>query len=349
MNSWTKQRKACLISLALAFALAACDSEPEQKSDTAAPPDSITESQKAPEQPPQEQAAVNPPADTTTAPITEPEIVEGTSGEEPAAGGESIPPDESQEPEQTVAQDTERNTAQDTVEATAAPPPPPQSAPEPSAAEAPRPATVAPPPAKPQTAHVPKEATPPRKPEKPAVAKTEKPARPPARKPDAIPVNLPAGHIGGSIQQAVAMAPAERLPSDPSVVPAQARMTGANPDLSQMQFKIQEIHFNPGSANLTPGGERKTLTASRFISDLQLRSVKVVGYADTVGPTAFNQELALARAGSVASLLERAGVPADLIETVGMGEAKMPMPTDDGISEPLNRCVGILVSVDEVR
>lgn len=101
MNSWMKQRKACLISLALAFALAACDSEPEQKSDTAAPPDSITESQKAPEQPPQEQAAVNPPADTTTAPITEPEIVEGTSGEEPAAGGESIPPDESQEPEQT--------------------------------------------------------------------------------------------------------------------------------------------------------------------------------------------------------------------------------------------------------
>jgi outer membrane protein OmpA-like peptidoglycan-associated protein len=126
-------------------------------------------------------------------------------------------------------------------------------------------------------------------------------------------------------------------------------MIGTNPDLSQMQFKIQEIHFNPGSANLTPGGERKTLTASRFISDLQVRSVKVVGYADTVGPTAFNQELALARAGSVASLLERAGVPADLIETVGMGEAKMPMPTDDGISEPLNRCVGILVSVDEVR
>ena len=75
----------------------------------------------------------------------------------------------------------------------------------------------------------------------------------------------------------------------------------------------------------------------------------MVGYADTVGPTAFNQELALARAGSVANLLRRAGVPSNLIETIGMGEAKMPMPTTDGVSEPLNRCVGILVSVNEVH
>jgi len=78
-------------------------------------------------------------------------------------------------------------------------------------------------------------------------------------------------------------------------------------------------------------------------------SVRVVGYADTVGPTAFNQELAQARAGSVANLLRRTGVPGNLIETESMGETKMPMQTGDGVSEPLNRCVGILVSVNEVR
>jgi len=193
-----------------------------------------------------------------------------------------------------------------------------------------------------------KEAVPPRKPEKLATAKVEKPARPPARKPGVIPANLPAAHSGGSIQQAVAVGPAERLPSDPSVVPMEARMI-MQPDLSRMQFKIQEVHFNPGSADLTPGGERKTLTASRFIADLKVRSIKVVGYADTVGPTTFNQELALARAGSVANMLRRAGVPGNLIETVGMGETRMPMPTTDGVSEPLNRCVGILVSVNEVH
>ena len=149
------------------------------------------------------------------------------------------------------------------------------------------------PPTVPPAAQARKEAVPPRKPEKLAAAKVEKPARPPARKPEVIPANLPAARSGGSIQQAIAVGPAERLPSDPSIVPIEARM-GMQPDLSQMQFKIQEIHFNPGSANLTPGGERKTLTASRFITDLQVRSVRVVGYADSVGPTAFNQELALA-------------------------------------------------------
>jgi outer membrane protein OmpA-like peptidoglycan-associated protein len=326
MNSWTKQRKACLISLVLAFALAACDGEPEQKSDSAAAPDSITENQTTPDQ-----AAVNPPADNQeTVPQEAPpadsavdpesDDVAAVTGEEFSADVELTPSNEAPE----VAQDSGKS--------------PPQPVPAPPVVEA------SPPPA----AQVHKEAIPPRKPGKLAATKVEKPARPPARKPGVIPVNLPVARSGGSIQQAVAIAPAERLPSDPSVVPSEARLT-AQPDLSRMQFKIQEIHFNPGSADLTPGGERKTLTASRFIADLHVRSVRVVGYADTVGPTAFNEELARARAGSVANLMRRAGVPDNLIETVGMGEAKMPMPTTDDVSEPLNRCVGILVSVNEVH
>jgi outer membrane protein OmpA-like peptidoglycan-associated protein len=334
MNLWRKQGKACLISLVLVFGLAACDSEPEQKSDSAAPQDSITENQTTTSQPTHDPAETNSPADNqeaaqqdapaassgTTAP--EPDIVEGITGEEPSAGGESVPPDASPEPAPEVAQDA------GTL--------PPQPVPAP------------PSPAHPQAAPAIKEAVPPRKPEKLVTARIAKPARPPARKPGMIPANIPAARSGGSIQQAVAIAPAERLPSDPSVVPMEARLT-AQPDLSRMQFKIQEIHFNPGSAELTPGGERKTLTASRFIADLQVRSVKVIGYADTVGPTALNQELALARAGSVANLLRRAGVSENLIEMVGMGESRMPMPTTDGVSEPLNRCVGILVSVNEVH
>ena len=103
MNSWRKQRKACLISLVLAFALAACDSEPEQKSQSAAPQDSITENQTITNQPTQDQAETNPPADNqetaqqdapaassgTTSP--EPHIVEGITGEEPTAGGRVDP------------------------------------------------------------------------------------------------------------------------------------------------------------------------------------------------------------------------------------------------------------------
>jgi len=336
----------------LAFALAACDGEPEQKSDSTTPQSSITESQtpSQPEEVQQSQQSENqeiqqqdtPTANSWTNP--EPEVIEGGTGEEPAAGGESIPPDES--PPDEVTQDT------------SAPPPQPAPAPAPApkAAEAPPPHTRsvkpgAPPaanaPGKPAVAQARKEAVPPRKPGK-LTAKAEQPAPPPARKPEVVQASIPAASSGASIQHALAVGPVERLPSDASVVPTEAR-NGGQPDLSRMLFKIQEIHFNPGSADLTPGGERKTLTASRFIADLKVRSIRVVGYADSMGPTAFNKELALARAGSVANLLRRTGVPGNLIETVGMGETKMPMPTNDSVLEPLNRCVGILVSVNEVR
>ncbi|UEM06554.1 OmpA family protein [Skermanella rosea] len=286
----------------------------------------------------------------------QPAPVAGPTGNEPAAGGESIPPMESDDGEEartTLAEPAPGS--EPPPEAAPAPDPVPDAQSEAAAGAPAEPAAGSPPSRSAPAAKVPPTkpaagppapetatAVPPRKPERAsAAARRDETAPPPARKPPAD-----QGTADAPIRQVAAMAPAERLPSDPSVVPTQAR-ADAHPDLSQMLFKIQEVHFNPGSASLTPGGERKTLTASRFISDLRVRSIKVVGYTDTVGPTAFNQELALARAGSVARLLEQAGVPGGLIETVGMGETKVPMPTSDGISEPLNRCVGILVAVDD--
>ncbi|WP_192499278.1 OmpA family protein [Skermanella pratensis] len=353
----------------LTFALAACDGEPEKKESSAAPQDSITENQ--PASPPQEPVAAAPEpvpvpdaaepeataeTDAGTATGDQPPPVEGRTGDEPTAGGESIPPLESDDGEETQTTIAEPEPGSEPPTGAApAPDPVPDPPPETAAAPPAEPPSASPssesapaaklPPTKPGAVRPAPEtaaAVPPRKPEPTVAARPEEPARPPGRKPAA-------GEATGDalVRQVVAMAPAERLPSDPSVVPTQAN-AGTHPDLSQMLFKIQEIHFNPGSATLTPGGERKTMTASRFISDLRVRSIKVVGYTDTVGSTAFNQELALARAGSVASLLEQAGVPAGLIETVGMGETRMPMPTSDGISEPLNRCVGILVAVDDI-
>jgi hypothetical protein len=192
MNSWRKRRNACLISLVLAFALTACDGEPERESNSGAPQDSITENQTTQ----QDQAAVNPPADnqetvpqeappTDTAVDPESDDVAAVTEEESTTDVEPIPSGEAPE----VAQDAGE--------------PPPQPAPAPPAVEAP------PPPAAP----APREAVPLRKPGKLAAAKVEKPAR----KPGVIPANLPAARSGGSIHQAVAVAPAERLPSDPSV------------------------------------------------------------------------------------------------------------------------------------
>jgi outer membrane protein OmpA-like peptidoglycan-associated protein len=332
MNSWRKQRNVCLFNLGLIFALAACDSEPERKDTEATqPPAAITETAEQPQSPLPPETAM-------------PEPSSGSTRPESVAGGESAPPQEAPaEPPEVAQAPPEQEPAVQ--------PPPPEPAPDLSEAVSPLPveAAPAPPPSVQETPPVrpPVRTAVPRKPER--ITAADKPVKPVSvpRKPTPVKVSVPPANPAASpIRNAVAVAPVERLASDPSVVPSVAR-TIVQPDVSQMLFKIQEIHFNPGSSDLTPGGQRKTLTASRFIGGLQVRSIKVVGYADTVGTPDFNRELALARAGSVASLLRQTGVPAGLIQTIGMGESTMPMQTDDGISEPLNRCVGILVSVDD--
>jgi outer membrane protein OmpA-like peptidoglycan-associated protein len=112
------------------------------------------------------------------------------------------------------------------------------------------------------------------------------------------------------------------------------------------ELMLDEIHFDPGSATLTPGGQRKTLEAADRIKALGARDVRVSGYTDTQGPAAYNMHLSLQRARSIADLLESVGVSAAIIAVEGHGEDGGPEPTADQVSEPLNRCAGIFAMVD---
>jgi hypothetical protein len=71
--------------------------------------------------------------------------------------------------------------------------------------------------------------------------------------------------------------------------------------------------------------------------------ITVTGYTDTVGSAAYNLELSEQRAEVVANELIRRGVPATDIVTVGRGEENLLVPTADGVSEPRNRRVEIVV------
>jgi outer membrane protein OmpA-like peptidoglycan-associated protein len=114
-------------------------------------------------------------------------------------------------------------------------------------------------------------------------------------------------------------------------------------------IKVAEVHFDPGSADLTPGGRRNTLEALERIKAMEAARVRVVGYADTVGDAGYNRHLSAQRARSVATLLERVGLSNGVIEIVGNGEDGIPEPTSDGVSEPLNRFAGIFVVMDSPK
>src|SRR4051812_40167224 len=71
--------------------------------------------------------------------------------------------------------------------------------------------------------------------------------------------------------------------------------------------------------------------------------ITVTGHTDTSGSAAYNLELSQRRAEAVTSELVRQGVPATEIATVGRGEEDLLVPTADGVREPRNRRVEIVI------
>ena len=71
--------------------------------------------------------------------------------------------------------------------------------------------------------------------------------------------------------------------------------------------------------------------------------IEVNGFTDRSGSDRFNQGLSERRANAVAAELVRRGVPRNEIVTRGFGEANNLVPTADGVREPQNRRVEIIL------
>ena len=71
--------------------------------------------------------------------------------------------------------------------------------------------------------------------------------------------------------------------------------------------------------------------------------ITATGHTDTSGPEAYNMALSLRRANAVKDALVRDGVPAQAITVIGMGEKGLLVQTGDGVREPQNRRVEIVI------
>ena len=71
--------------------------------------------------------------------------------------------------------------------------------------------------------------------------------------------------------------------------------------------------------------------------------VTATGHTDKSGPEAYNMALSLRRANAVKDALVREGVPATAISVVGRGESMPLVQTADGVREPQNRRVEIVI------
>jgi OOP family OmpA-OmpF porin len=122
-------------------------------------------------------------------------------------------------------------------------------------------------------------------------------------------------------------APVAAAPPPPPPVAPPSFMVFFDWDRSNLSAQALNTIKQAAAAYKTKGNARVTAT----------------GHTDTSGPEAYNMALSLRRANAVKDALVREGVPATAISVVGRGEAGLLVQTADGVREPQNRRVEILI------
>ena len=121
-------------------------------------------------------------------------------------------------------------------------------------------------------------------------------------------------------------APAAAPPSPPSARPA-----------------LFLVFFGFDKAILTPEGARVVQQAAAAYKSAGAARIGVSGYTDLAGPAAYNLKLSKRRADTVRRYLLKLGVPAAAIDEKWFGKANPRVPTADGVREPQNRRVEIVL------
>ncbi|MGK7867833.1 OmpA family protein [Falsiroseomonas sp. E2-1-a20] len=102
------------------------------------------------------------------------------------------------------------------------------------------------------------------------------------------------------------------------------------------------VYFGLNSASLTARAREIVAEAAQAARSGPAR-IEVSGHTDTVGPAAANQRLSMRRAEAVASELRRQGIRGEDIGVSAFGETQLAVATRDGVREPRNRRVEIVV------
>jgi len=125
----------------------------------------------------------------------------------------------------------------------------------------------------------------------------------------------------GAPEAAAAPAPAPAAPSAPSF------MVFFDWDRSDLSAQAMTTIRQVAQAYKQRGNARVTAT----------------GHTDRSGPDDYNMALSLRRANAVKDALVREGVPATAISVIGRGESQPLVQTADGVREPQNRRVEIVM------
>ncbi len=123
-------------------------------------------------------------------------------------------------------------------------------------------------------------------------------------------------------------------PPPPAPAPAEAAPQAARTYL---------VFFDWDRADLTGRARQIVAEAVSAATRVQVTRIEVAGHADRSGSERYNMGLSIRRAQAVADELVRDGVPRGSITTQGFGESQPLVPTANGVREPHNRRVEIVL------
>ncbi|HMO46234.1 MAG TPA: OmpA family protein [Rubrivivax sp.] len=118
---------------------------------------------------------------------------------------------------------------------------------------------------------------------------------------------------------------------------------GAALDAQPLPPQQFTLYFVEGRDEFTDESKRAFDGVFAEIARRPLPDVLVIGHTDRVGNDAYNDALSRQRAEVVRRALVARGIAPDSIVVVGRGKREPIVPTADGVAEPRNRRVEILV------
>ncbi len=103
------------------------------------------------------------------------------------------------------------------------------------------------------------------------------------------------------------------------------------------------VFFDWDKYNLTERARQIIAEAAANSTKVQYTHIQVNGFTDTSGSPKYNMGLSIRRANAVAAELVKDGVPKSAIGITGFGQTHLLVPTADGVREPQNRRVEIII------
>ncbi|MBK1659745.1 OmpA family protein [Paracraurococcus ruber] len=124
-------------------------------------------------------------------------------------------------------------------------------------------------------------------------------------------------------------------PPPPVVAPA--------PAAAPAPARTYLVFFDWDRADLTARAREIITEAAQNARRVSSTRIEVAGHADRSGTPQYNQRLSQRRADAVAAELVRQGINRDEIAITAFGESRPLVPTADGVREPQNRRVEIVL------